>query len=192
MPPKHEQGTHKKKSIIEKNPKSSLFLVIVCFGISGFLFYKGLQKPYIPSLAGLGLADIKTANWKTYTNSDYAFQFKYPDNYTVQSTPNSVEVWENSELARKQDGAKDAMAGFIIDFKPGTTSEKYAATLKLYKSIDQVPLADKTVQVLAQKSNPDSRIYLVPVTKGVLSIVIPLMKKSPNMILDTIQFTDTK
>jgi hypothetical protein len=29
----------------------------------------------------------KTANWKTYTNAQYGFEFKYPANYVVTKTP---------------------------------------------------------------------------------------------------------
>ncbi|HEX9503169.1 MAG TPA: hypothetical protein VF974_02500 [Patescibacteria group bacterium] len=35
----------------------------------------------------------QTADWKTYTNSEYGFQFKYPDKYKIKETSNPAKDW---------------------------------------------------------------------------------------------------
>lgn len=52
-----------------------------------------------------------TANWKTYTNTQYAYSIKYPETYTVKQD------------AKDLDSAKDLTKAALVDFLSGTTNK---------------------------------------------------------------------
>ena len=49
-----------------------IIIVLIILGLTGFLWYQNNQT-------------IKTTSWRTYTNADLNFQFKYPADWTVKS-----------------------------------------------------------------------------------------------------------
>lgn len=88
-----------------------------------------------------------TVNWKTYTNKDYGFSFKYPQEYTVtekiqkaifndfynQSIDSYELTFSTGKLVDQGDGSKLAdWSGFSIDVGPtgGRTISQYYAGQK--------------------------------------------------------------
>ncbi len=75
---------------------ANIILVIVIVILVGTVGYLGFVKKSEPIAGRLTPTPIQTqksaspnqtANWKTYTNSQYGFEFKYPANYVVTKTP---------------------------------------------------------------------------------------------------------
>ncbi len=76
-----------------------IFVVVIVLGIMGYVFFKNqglipneqeaseqtVTKPTTPSVTEAG-----TSDWKTYTNKEYGFSFKYPANWEIHTkdTPN--------------------------------------------------------------------------------------------------------
>jgi hypothetical protein len=60
-------------------------VVLMSAGYYGFLYYKEVSKPSpTPTTESTPTATTDpTADWKIYTNEDYAFQFKYPSSLTI-------------------------------------------------------------------------------------------------------------
>lgn len=53
--------------------------------------------PYTIPTSGLVVTPTPdpTANWKTYTNTKYGFEIKYPTNYFISTTVNRIELAHN-------------------------------------------------------------------------------------------------
>jgi hypothetical protein len=67
---------------------STLIIILIVVGLvivvgGGFLTYQYLIKPQLKP------SDAQTADWRTYTNENNYFSFKYPTNWTV-SAPSSI------------------------------------------------------------------------------------------------------
>jgi hypothetical protein len=54
-------------------------LLVLCLGISGYLFFQHLPLQG-PNLEAKG----KTDGWKTYTDNKYGFSFRYPPNWEIK------------------------------------------------------------------------------------------------------------
>ncbi len=57
----------------------SLILILATLIIIGGLYYTKNQKSVVPP----NLSDDQMAGWKTYTNEEYDYQFKFPPNLQV-------------------------------------------------------------------------------------------------------------
>jgi len=78
-----------------------IFAVVVVLGITGYVFFKNqglipnkqetseqtVTKTITPSVTEAG-----TSDWKTYTNKEYGFSFKYPELLTLAESKNSVTL----------------------------------------------------------------------------------------------------
>ena len=71
---------------------STLSGIIIILAVAVILFggvfawqYYSTKNPNIPAFAkSYGVAK-QTAGWKTYTNSEYGFEIKYPDDFVIDS-----------------------------------------------------------------------------------------------------------
>ena len=49
-----------------------------------------VQQDYSDNLFTINSSLVSTANWKTYTNTQYGFSFKYPDNWSIVGQPSNT------------------------------------------------------------------------------------------------------
>lgn len=63
-------------------------VIIILAGIGGYYFLKKPAKVVVsPTPTATPTVTVNpTANWKTYTNNQYGYEFKYPNNYSVSTT----------------------------------------------------------------------------------------------------------
>jgi len=71
-------------------------VLVILIGIGGYFVLKEKQSPVVQQVPITSAGEI--ANWKTYTNTQYGFEFKYPETYSYNETtnnnwfPNSFEI----------------------------------------------------------------------------------------------------
>ena len=121
-----------------KKSKSTLILlgifVALLIGASGFFIGESLRKPAIipqPQITPLPTQITDGgATWKTYTNSDYNFEFKYPNNFqTTQGLGQSFLSDQNPviELISESFGSLQKQhqidAYFTVSIKPNAKSD---------------------------------------------------------------------
>jgi len=63
--------------------KYFLILLVALALVGGYFFYRYFTKK-IPHETQTQQITDETAGWKTYTNAEYGFKFKYPDNLTLE------------------------------------------------------------------------------------------------------------
>lgn len=102
-----------------------LVIVIIIFvGVVGYFAFVKKSEPIVqqptPTLD-------KTANWETYTNSQYGFSFKYPPTWAVIETRDAILV------APRQDEAN----GITFQYVPSAQKEKSLNVLCPLPSGDQ-------------------------------------------------------
>ena len=74
---------------------------------------------------------IEISKWKTYTNKDYGFSFKYPPQFTIKETPEkfSYDDRPNEQINRYylSFSTQDSFSGFSVDVNPtnGMTIGEY-------------------------------------------------------------------
>lgn len=67
-----------------------IILIIAILGVAGYFEYRNyLVKPQNPVVSD------STMTWKTYSNSDVGFSFKYPDSFTEKS---AGTIYKNEEV----------------------------------------------------------------------------------------------
>lgn len=80
------------------NQKVLLLIIVLAVAFGGYFVYQQQTKstPVTQTVTQPTLSD-ETANWKTYTNSDYNFSLKYPKQFTleVKSYPGKSANYEN-------------------------------------------------------------------------------------------------
>lgn len=92
--------------MIKRNDKAVLIIagaiILVGIAITAFLYGKSFTNPLISQEASNDTqthfpTSKETANWKTYTNTTYNVQFKYPqDIFVYQGVPsNDAQYWSN-------------------------------------------------------------------------------------------------
>lgn len=88
-------------------------LVVVIAGVLYYISYpKGnLCWPYCSGMTDQDRKDIKktaleagTAEWKTYTNTKYGFEFKYPINWGVGGVGNTDDTFLIEDLSTTKNG----------------------------------------------------------------------------------------
>src|SRR3989338_5988602 len=173
-------------------PKSLLILIGLVFLIilsvtGGFLLGKQLYSPAsrstLTSIAEPTSTPDPTANWKTYTNNQYKFVFKHPNDWRVisleeESKPQEIVVTYNPDT-------KDA----YLERNPGA-----------YDQSQKSDAVINGVQITRIKNNKDvyRREYaIIPLTSGTLIITGTLdvavnqkQTSSFNQILSTFKFLD--
>lgn len=79
---------------------ANIILVVIVVVIAGAVGYFVVVKKSWPVVQQTPTPKDETANWETYTNTEYGLEFKYPSNLNVLETNStiSLESHYNSEL----------------------------------------------------------------------------------------------
>jgi hypothetical protein len=143
MPPQKPSGRNWKKWFV-------MFLIVDLLVLTGIYFFvlsrqtpqpqKSVSKTApSPSPASNPAKADPTADWKTYTNSEYNFSFKYPPQYSVTPLTETKKSYNNGNpleitefgfpfsLGKMFNGAPD-QSGFILEIRPTlgkTIAEEY-------------------------------------------------------------------
>ena len=86
----------------------SIIIVILIIAVVGFFAYKyyGTQKTVVQQQnQNLNKQTTQIAGWKTYTNTQYGFEFQYPNNVSVGGAPNASLNLGLLTLALKENNA---------------------------------------------------------------------------------------
>ena len=68
-----------------------IFAVIILLGIGGY--YVATKKAEAPVIDNQqNVSPDETADWKTYTNIKYGFEFKYPNDWILTDTSNGLDI----------------------------------------------------------------------------------------------------
>ncbi len=70
------------KRTMSKFKIALIIILVTLVGVFGYLYLSGKYKPTGP----LKKVSDETAGWKTYTNTEYGFEFKYPNNWAVSES----------------------------------------------------------------------------------------------------------
>ncbi|OGY18962.1 MAG: hypothetical protein A2784_02420 [Candidatus Chisholmbacteria bacterium RIFCSPHIGHO2_01_FULL_48_12] len=173
-------------------PKSLLILIGLVFLIilsvtGGFLLGKQLYSPAsrstLTSIAEPTSTPDPTANWKTYTNNQYKFVFKHPNDWRVISL---------EEESKPQE--------IVVTYNPDTKDAYLERNPDAYDQSQKSDAVINGVQITRIKNNKDvyRREYaIIPLTSGTLIITGTLdvavnqkQTSSFNQILSTFKFLD--
>jgi len=58
-----------------------VFILVIIVGVVSLWYVKRLEQPYQP----VEIKKSETADWKIYSNEEYGFKMKYPDNFKISS-----------------------------------------------------------------------------------------------------------
>ena len=100
-----------------------VLIIIVLIGIAGigyFAFKNGQVKiplQNIPISPTPFTTQIDTSSWKTYTNTKYSYQVKYPDNWFVLKDNDYGFRISNKYFDPSLDGATPLLGEIFIDFE---------------------------------------------------------------------------
>ena len=103
----------------------------------------------------------QTADWKTYTNTQYGFEFKYPSNYQVENPANFTGNANQTEIA-KLSGSPDNISiiyaeGSILDLsngKIGTYKIWFDNSSNQWMDIKSVEAREGGTNTITEKINP--------------------------------------
>lgn len=84
--------------MFKKSSITAILVTILAIGVIGyFMFVKKGEGPVLINQQTTGSTEDKTANWKTYRNEQYGFEFKYPSDsigFNLAATPgNTTEYY---------------------------------------------------------------------------------------------------
>jgi hypothetical protein len=132
-----------------------------------------IQNTVTPQAPQITVAPDDKDTWKTFTNTDYGFSFKYPPNFTVSEKKQSVDstdfdnnkvtvlVFEYSFTTNTLVNGTPDWSGFSIDVEPthGKTIAQY------YQGRQGV---GGTIQItpVMQKNGADEAAYLTNIENG--------------------------
>jgi len=208
--PQVSQNPVSQPAVTPEKPKINYLLVgevaLVCSLIFGFGgYYLGKQSsnpqyvnnevqtnptatPYLnnPTINPSSTPD-PTANWKTYTNSEVGFRFKYPSEWKTQTgIPNSGLI-----SLETSDGNR-----FFAWFSQSVTLAEWLEETQSGKIIGKKTIGDYTFTVVQGGLMSDSLEYVVDVKgKGIIRFVIEPNTDSAksestfSQILSTFKFT---
>lgn len=139
-----------------------------------------------------------TANWKTYTNTEFGFSFKYPDNYRVEDIPQSLKTLHTISVrsigVEKPDSFSfnDVTKGAEIDVIPFTSDliggYRIATNQFDQKKIKTIDIDGRGALMINLKSLPTDRqgvqIY-VPIAGGYLNISFMTGSEDTTVIQDS-------
>lgn len=161
-----------------------LVLLVLVIGLSaGAYYYLAQQKPTEPSPTQTPTA-TQVEDWKTYTNREHGFEFKYPPDLYVnhyQESPFS-ETWSLStkELSQEETKSlsKDSLAnnvGIFISFQPQNTIknyESYHLRLDNYRKGDNIIIDGKDASSLISTTIDNKEVveYIMEFNDGILGI----------------------
>jgi len=79
-------------------------IVAITAGVIGFLLAKKIQAPVVEPAAQTPVTQSadETTDWKTYTNTQYGYEFKYPSNYNIEQ-PTQIKDVVVIHIPKKQE-----------------------------------------------------------------------------------------
>ena len=121
----------------------------------------------------------ETANWKTYSNSQYSFEIKYPDNYDAQE---SKDQGATAVMIYPKDSPKDTKNGVGIQIVviPNTTVDDFSSKV-IFNANAAYP--DNHLQVLAGHFVDQSAFKSISYTtaKNGPTVITTLAQKGNNV-----------
>ena len=127
-----------------------IIILAVIIGIFGYSYLSGKYEPTGP----LKKVSDETAGWKTYTNKEWGFSLKYPENYKYsEGNIKKSDRFIESNLLQivSQAGEKDYG---ILPFQINIVKQPFEASGKIYP--DDI---DEFYRAYANNS-PSSRVYI--------------------------------
>lgn len=184
-----------------------IILIVVVIIAGGYFTYQSFFKPaslcwpYCPGMSDQDREVIKesalkagTANWKTYNNEKYGFEFKYPSHRAV-TISNQYIIYVGYDAKYLQ--GNDATYPFRIEKYPGTL-EKFISAFEnsgglpefnvILKS-ELFSIGSTTGKKLLTNNASDSPIYYIFINKDDSNLVISYRGKEEEEILSTFKFT---
>lgn len=198
MPPQfqdsHIQPTNVAENISTPKPRSHAFLVALTtlMLISGaYAIWYSFNLPPEPEPENLSVTTDKFADWKTYRDEEYGFEFKYPNDFEVTVTPtNIIEISENP--------GEKAYPGIWIEANsnPGGLSliEWWQKTPgdHLQEQIENIKVGGVNVLKIKSSEGLGEDHYLVSFNQKIIDILrIGLNDKVVDQMLSTFKFIDT-
>lgn len=133
-----------------------IIIVLITLGIAGYFGYRQFKLitgdfADSPSSTPLSTPDT-TINWKTYTNTKYSYQLRYPSTWKVQSMNSGEKLVETSAVNFRM----------VADKTPGESG----FSLYITANPDSLLLTDWVTQ------NPDNGALLLDVSKKINNSVV--------------------
>lgn len=100
-----------------------ILAIVATAGAGGYVAYKHFFPSNFKTQTQQQEA-AQTANWKTYTNSQYGFEFQYPANYTVAAPEKGLYAANNANIIAEMYGEPDSI--FITYVKSSILDESSA------------------------------------------------------------------
>lgn len=154
--------------------KKALPITVVAILIVGGLYFATYKSSdNAPQTTQQG-TQTQATTWKTYTDADTGFTFKYPSQYTVEASPAPTSDWGSRSL-------------LIVDDNPGSTSSKprsvpmtvglqkqpVAANGKIYHTIAEYQQSGTAAQMVQGVSNPNGELTTVNGMQALLYHIPP-------------------
>jgi hypothetical protein len=180
--------------------KKTLYIVlaIIIIALLAFWYYSSqktaIQTLVVQNTISMATTSDQTANWKTYTNTQYGFEVKYPSSASIQTFPNKAEII----YPRNTDLVYD-----ILFVNPGFTMQQYVDTLNSngvltsQKPISVNGIQGIDVQLNAKAAVPLTRTaYFQSQNGSIISIVYWLNSNQEytsigNEIISSFQFSSS-
>ena len=102
MDPSEEQFTPKKNWLSAHHILGYIFLIVVAAAIIAGMYYWQTVSNMPQDVQAPVAHQDETANWQTYTNDQYGFEFKYPSNWALQAPQNSqnpVSIFKSKSVS---------------------------------------------------------------------------------------------
>ena len=84
-----------------------IILAILLAGTGGFLVWRQYLIAQLPTIS-----QNETANWKSYNNPNFGFEFKYPDDWTVDMCGTDNIIYLNPVASQCQEHTPYEVSGF--------------------------------------------------------------------------------
>lgn len=103
----------------------SIFLALVLFGAIAVMSKTKTQtsKPAAQTVTPSPTPTDETANWKTYTNSQYGYSIKYPSNYRIYTSGIVQEATRSSEIGISNLKDENSVLTIHVDEKKHSSIE---------------------------------------------------------------------
>jgi hypothetical protein len=103
MDPSEEQFAPKKNWFSAHRILGYVFLIVVAAAIIAGMYYWQTVSNMPQNVEPPVPHQDETANWQTYTNDQYGFEFKYPNDWTLlktsQNSPISISVFRSKSVS---------------------------------------------------------------------------------------------
>lgn len=179
---------------------------------SGWLFNPSLYRSLIDFILQTNISETipltspipttdPTANWKTYTNSQNRFSFKYPNSFTLSECKQGLHLFETSSGQKASEYCETPPFGIIsIDYSTSSLSTGYSKSTDFQVVTEKTNVSGKsaekqTITKINEAPGPD---YLVTLsfTHNSNNYLITLRDKDYtsdfDQILSTFEFTSEK